>query len=472
MKILCSPSPRQFALLFSAILFLPAHSARAAVNEASFSASSALGGSGDSVQGARIQADGSIVLAANISVGILAEKASGEAKGRGMVIRLAPGGTKFLSAMRLGAEVRDVALDASGNIYVALGSEGAAKLDPTGSKVLWKKETGGLCARIDAAADGVCAALNYSRDDDSSTGSGNVTVFAPDGSQIGSFKGRHNTLDVAIDGASKTVVTIGWKQAKAWDGKKKEPVQISHLTGRGYDGAEKFHLYDWSVDKDAPDFINKPTNNMADTRGYRCSMGADGKLHAAFESAGGNHIFRYEPQLENGAWAEAKGKIPKADHYHAFHNSRAEHKTFIGRYEPGTGKYLAGQQFTARLSDGRANAVRMKDGAVAAAADSSTYISGGSAAGLPFTFAPPDTGSYNGGGFVLGLNPALDSRLFCVRFQVGAEIRALDVRNVGGKRVVVFGGVTSGGDEGFWKKNAVQADAPTKSGFFAVMAAD
>ncbi len=460
------------SLFVFALLFLAAPGTQAEVNEASFTVSSALGGSGDSVRGARIQADGTIVLAANISVGILAEKASGETNGKGLVIRLAPGGAKVLSAMRVGAEVRDVALDESDNIYVALGSEGAAKLDPAGSKVLWKKETGGVCARIDAAADGVCAALDYSRDDDSSTGSGNVSVFAPDGREIGSFKGRHNTLDVAVDGASKTVVTIGWKQAKAWDGKKKEPVQIAHLTGRGYDGAEKYHLYDWSVDKDAPNFLNKPTNNMADTRGYRCSMGADGKLHAVFESAGGNHIFRYEPQLDNGEWVEAKGKIPKADHYHAFHKSRAEHKTFVGRYEPGTGEYLAGQQFTARLSDGRANAARVKSGAVAAAADSSTYISGKSAAGLPAGFFPPDTGDYNGGGFVLGLNPALDSRLFCIRFQGGADIQALDVRSVGGKRVTVFGGVTSEGDVGFWKKNAIQAETPVNSGFFAVMAAD
>ncbi len=109
---------------------------------------------------------------------------------------------------------------------------------------------------------------------------------------------------------------------------------------------------------------------------------------------------------------------------------------------------------------------------MAAAADGATYVSGKSAAGLPPSFFPPDTGTYNGGGFVLGLNSALDSRLFCVRFQAGAEIRALDVRNVGGKKVMVFGGVTSEGDEGFWKKNAVQADAPANSGFFAVMAAD
>jgi hypothetical protein len=85
-------------------------------------------------------------------------------------------------------------------------------------------------------------------------------------------------------------------------------VQFAHLTGHGYDGAEKYHLYDWSADKEAPDFINKPTNNMADTRGYRVAVGADGTLVCAFEAAGGNHIFRYEPKLASGEWVAAKGK--------------------------------------------------------------------------------------------------------------------------------------------------------------------
>ena len=450
-----------------AIVLILAAATASAVTETNFTASSLLGGTNDSVRGARIQSDGSIVLAANVSAGPLLPAAGGPKSG--LIIRLAPGGTKVQVAMRVAAEVRDLALDAQDNLYVALGRDGLVKLTPSASRELWRKDTGGLCARLDAAADGTCAVLNYVNDNDTTPGAGTVLVMAADGRQLGTFKGRHNTIDVAVDGASETVVTIGWRQANAHDGKRREPVQIAHLTGRGYDGTEKYHLYDWSVDTNAPGFINKPSNNMADTRGYRVAMGADGKLYAAFECAGGNHIFRYEPRLVNGVWADAKAKKPKGDNYHAFHNSRAEHKTYVARFDPATGEFLRGQEFTARLPNGRANAVRVKNGTIAGGLDGAVYLGGTAASELPVSFAPPGTGEYKGGGFVLGLKPALDSRLFCLRLQAGAETHAVDARRVGGKTVIVCAGTTSAKPDPFWTKNAIQSEAPPKSGFFAVL---
>ena len=85
---------------------------------------------------------------------------------------------------------------------------------------------------------------------------------------------------------------------------------------------------------------------------------------------------------------------------------------------------------------------------------------------------PSGTGDYKGGGFLLGLKPSLAEREFCVRIQPGAETHAVDVRKVGGKTVVLFAGSTSSKAEPFWTKNAVQAEAPPKSGFFAVLTAD
>lgn len=457
-----------FGLIVAAVSAVPVPVA-AAVGEADVAASSQLGGSGDSVCGVRIQSDGVLVLAANLSTGPVVTQA-GKGDSKGIILRLSADGGKVLSALRVSGEVRDLAIDGKDNIYVAAGSAGAIKLDSAGAKVLWKKDTGGLCARIDAAADGRCAALRYDKDDESAPGAGVVYVLDPDGHEVSNFKGRPNTLDVAVDGVSQTVITIGWRQANAFDGKKKQPVQISHLIGRGYDGAEKYHLYDWSVNPDAPEFINKPENNMADTRGYRCAIGADGKLYCAFEAAGGNHIFRYEPRLDGGRWVAAQGKKPKGDSYHHFANSRAEHKSFFARFEPGTGNYLLGQEFTARLKNGRANAVRVKNGAIAGGPDGSVYLGGTSAADLPVTFAPPGTGDYKGGGFILGMPPQFDRRTFCIRLQAGAIVRAVDVRKVGERTILVCGGTTSGKQDGFWSKNALQEKAPPSSGFFCVLA--
>jgi hypothetical protein len=62
----------------------------------------------------------------------------------------------------------------------------------------------------------------------------------------------------------------------------------------------------------------------------------------------------------------------------------------------------------------------------------------------------------------------LDGRLFCVRLQAGAETHALDVRRIGGKTIVVCGGTTSAKPDPFWTQNALQSEAPPRSGFFAV----
>ena len=153
----------------------------------------------------------------------------------------------------------------------------------------------------------------------------------------------------------------GFRNAKAFDGKRTYPVQICYLFGYDYSGEKKWSAYDWSTDRDSDRFLNKPENNMADTRGYRCSIGRDGKLYAAFEAAGGNHCFRYSS-------VDIMKKVGMAggDAHHSFHNSRAEHKTVFVRMEPGTGEYLAGQQFCGRLPNGRANATRVKAGDIIA----------------------------------------------------------------------------------------------------------
>jgi hypothetical protein len=122
-------------------------------------------------------------------------------------------------------------------------------------------------------------------------------------------------------------------------------------------------------------------------------------------------------------------------------------------FDPATGVLRLVQEFTARLGNGKANAVRVKDGAVADG---------------PVTFAPPGTGDYAGGGFVLALAPGLDRREFCARVQAGADLLAVDARKVGDRTVLAFAGTTSGKDDPFWSRNAAQADGPPHTGFFCV----
>ena len=411
----------------------------------------------DAVVGARIQSDGTIVIAVNVGPG--GQKNFKIDKAGGAIVRLSADGSKVLSAATVAAEVKDLAIDAADNIYVAIGEAGVTKLSPKGDKTIWTQELG-TCERIDAADDGHTAAIADKQ----------IRILDPNGKKIGQAKGSGYTCDVAIDTKTKTVIFTGFRNAKAFDGKKTYPVQICYIHGLSYDGAKKWTNYDWSTDRNSDRFINKPTNNMADSRGDRCTIGRDGKLYVTFQVAGGNHIFRYSPTN-----ITEKVKLAGGDKYHQFHNSRAEHKCFFARYEPATGKLLAGQQFCGRLSSGRANYVATKTGEITADKAGRVYIVGQAASGLPLTMNP-DGDDYTGGGFILVMSPDLKTRLLVTRTAGGKGApHTVDVRTIKGKTHAVFGG--SGMMEGMFTKNAIQpkpADAgegkkDPKDAFFAVI---
>ncbi len=431
---------------------------------------SLVGRTGDSVVGVAIRSDGSLVLAANISDGPwFGNDDKGAEKPQGRVLRLSPDGKKLLASIPLPGLAADMAIDGKDNIYVAT-SAGAVKLDPGGNR-LWQFDLGGPCSRIDASTDGHCAALRYDNpQQDTLTGSGTIFVLDPQGKQVGRFAGHRNTCDVSIDGQSQTVVIIGWRQASAHDGTRRQPVQIAYVRGYWYSGEVKYTLYDWSTDTDAPQFINKPTNNMADTRGYRCSIGRDGLLYCAFECAGGNHIFRYHPQLVDGQWSPVGQLMPKADQYHSFHNSRAEHKALFACYEPGTGKLLRLQQFCGRLESGRANAARVKGGAVAADEKGNLLLGGTAPAGLPISLLPAETGDYTGGSYLLLMGNDFRNRLLCTRFQAGGTTHAIDARWIDGKMRILAGGTASSkAEDGFCSTSAIQPRGEPASGFFVLL---
>jgi hypothetical protein len=437
----------------------------------------------DRVRGTRIQSDGNIVLAANIGTTnpggvapILLNGASNSSSGA--IVRLSPNGKTVVSVTRIADQIEDVAIDANDNIYVAAWGDGVIKLNSAATEVVWTK-TPGKVLRIDATGSGYVAALVTSTNDPdaSDPGSGTIKVYDPDNSEPKSFSGKHNTLDVCIDESSKTVISIGWRQASVSG----TPVQIAYMRGSTYSGTEKYTAYDWSTDSTSDRFINKPENNMADTRGYRCSIGGDGKLYAAFEAAGGNHIFRYNPFD-----ISTKVEIVGGFRWHEFSNTKSEHKTFFGRYEPGTGQYLLGQQFLTRLSasKGRAgNTARVNRGAIVADANGRVYIGGSSASNLPLppydgyepeagetTFNPYPDG-YLGGAWFMIMSADFKTRLYVTRLATGGDTHAIDARILAGDRAsIVFAGRTKSFDETY-TQDALQSAAGggEQDGWFAVM---
>ncbi len=412
--------------------------------------SSYLGGADydNAIVGARIQSDGTIVLAANLGADVARRIGLPESNAddrHGCIVRLSADGTNALDLHVVAAELSDLAIDDKDNLYLAAGAEGLSKLSPDAAKFVWQKPLPN-CTRVDAAGDGHCVVLT----------DGNLKIFDNTGKEIGAADGSHFTCDVCIDGASKTVIYCGFRNAHAFDGKRNEPVQICYIRGLSYDGQRKWTDYEWSTDRESDRFLNKPENNMADSRADRCTIGRDGKLYVTFQVAGGNHLFRYSPKN-----IMQKVTIVGGDKHHEFYNSRAEHKCFFGRYEPATGEYLAGQQLCGRLSNNRSNAVVTKNGEITADRQGRVYLVGNAAYGLPLT-VNPDGNDYTGGGFVLVMSPDLKTRLLCTRTAGGKGApHAVDVRDVGGKSRAVY----AGGEmpTGMFTKRAVQPEPANAS---------
>ncbi len=446
--------------LLPALLLALATAIPAPADEFDFAASSYLGEAGfdDAVTGACIGADGTIVLAGNFGPAVR-ERIGAKGTGAGCVVRVSPDGTKLLSGVSVAEQLNDLAIDGDGNLYLAAGPEGLIKLSPDGAKVLWTATPGNI-TRVDAGQSGIAACIVERR----------IHIFDATGKPLGQASGGQYTCDVCVDSDSKTVIQTGFRNAHAFDGKKTYPVPICYIHGHAYDGTRRWTNYDWSTDRNSDRFLNKPTNNMADSRGDRCAIGRDGKLYVTFQVAGGNHVFRYHPRD-----IMRKVELAGGDHYHQFHNSRAEHKCFFARFEPATGDFLAGQQFCGRLSSGRANYAATKDGDIMADADGRVYIVGRAASGLPLNLNPTG-GDYTGGGFILVVSPDLKQRLLCTRTCDGrGGPHAVDVRTTGGQTRAVFAG--SGMTEGMYVTHAVQGKPgdtssgkeDPKDGFFAVI---
>ena len=448
---------RRFGALVAIVgllLFAPGTDAQ----QFTLKSSSFLGSDGDAVRGVRIQSDGTIVVAVNLAETAVAGTAitplTSGATARGCILRLGGDGRKILAAVRVAETISDVAVDGRDGIYIAGGASGLVKLSPQADRIERTRDIGAACTRVDASPDGYCVAV--------ASGKG-VVLIDPDGKELARGLARMNTSDVCIDGSSRTIVTVGFRNAHAHDGRRTEPVQICYALGIGYDGMQKWCNYDWSTDQASDRFINKPTNNMADTRGYRCVIGRDGSLYCGFEAAGGNHIFRCSPSN-----IMAKLKLVGGDQYFQFHASAAEHKSVLVKFDPATGQFIQGQQFCPRRDNGRAGNSRVKDGDIATDEEGRLLLAGYGDANLPLSLDPCPPGESKGGGFLLALSPDFAKRLLCIRLQGGGgSAHCVDARRIGDRLVVVYGG--SGAKTEMHTLHPLQAEVSGAVGFVVII---
>ena len=446
--------------------------ASAASAQYEVTSSSFFGGSGaDSLRAVVLLSDGAIVVAGDSSSdpeGASPLRLAGAGESGGILAFLTADGRGVVSSTRVPGAVWDLAVDAEDRLYVASGDAGLLVLSADGSEVLWRAEVGHV-HRV-SVAGGRVAALVPSEPGDAETsgGSGTVHVFDTSGTSIGSFAGHRNTLDIALDTEGDNVILVGWRQANASDGSATRPVQIAYLRSVALDGTARWTAYDWSTDTEAADFLNRPENNMADTRGYRVSVGPSGRVYAGFECAGGNHIFRYDPFD-----VSTRVNIVGGDRYHEFSNTRSEHKTFMGIYDADTGAYQTGQQLTGRLSSGAGNTVRVRSGEITTDESGRVYLAGTAASGLPLSFTPPDTGEYTGGAYLVVMSSDLSERLYVTRIDPGGSARQVAARSFEGQTTIALVGETSEeGDETYATMAFQETYGGAVDGFVTVFGAE
>ncbi|MCC5840922.1 MAG: hypothetical protein JJT96_12455, partial [Opitutales bacterium] len=418
------------------------------------SASSYLGyaGSDDEVFGLRVLSDGTIVLAAQIGDAqpqnpgapdpVMPTLLNGAtATSSGAILRLSSDGRTILSVTRISDELRDLEIDNDDNLYVAAGFAGLLKLNPTADTLLGVRQAGAFVKRVTTSASYVATLVpDNLASPQTSPGPGDITLYGTALNEIAAFRGIRNTLDIAIHEPSETVALVGWRQASApgqTEGGQIFPVQIAYMRGVDFSGDLKWEAYDWEINSNInggnefaaedvtvgdtvipqgfilttnPRYLNSTgqvighlpepdgravygfENNMADTRGYRITVGGDGYLYAAYEAAGGNHIFRRRG-LRDAALSNFREGTPQAggDFFNSFINTGAGHKTVINRYDPLTGEKVRGNQFNTLISISSgmsANTLRMTQGGLHVDAEGRLYFGAAAASGLPLPGNP------------------------------------------------------------------------------------
>ncbi len=273
----------------------------------------------------------------------------------GQIVRLSPSGREILSVTHLGNEINDMDVNRQTGTIAAVGDFGVAVLSADASQVLWTKNLGGPVERVAIANDGTVVTLNNKT----------VTVWSTNGQQIAqSTLVRSYVEDVAINPTTGAIYVTGFDNKRNVNNNN-NPVQVAFLNR--FDRNLNFQWQTWGYDGNT---LTDGQNDMADTRGYRVTMGRDGELYFLGEVAGGNSIFRW-----NGQDRSTPTQV-KYDAYNDPYNSGSPHQAYYARINQNTGEVLKGQLAFARLSNGKSNAFRVDEGTIAADEQGNIYIGG------------------------------------------------------------------------------------------------
>jgi len=316
----------------------------------------------------------------------------------GILVRLSPRAGRVMSVGRVQGPIGDMAVDDADGLFLTL-AYGTSHFSPF-FRCQWTARVGDEKARIATGPDGASAVLS----------NGSVTLLDKFGHKALAWKvPAHHVEDIAVDPVRKLIFVTGYNNRTGRvPGQRTNPVQVAFLYAYNADGKRVWRAYDWR----GQDLASRRL--MADTRGYRLAMGADGKLYLAGESAGGNTLWARQSQKLNATLPLARG-----DAFQSGHNTGANPITFVGRFDPETGRCEAGTLLLARLGNGKGNTIRPR--ALAADAQGVVYV-GGLSASHPPVSKRAFAGDFEGGGAFLSVFDHSFARLYATKLCAGTTL--------------------------------------------------
>lgn len=267
----------------------------------------------------------------------------------GAVVRLSADGSTVLSVLRIGSVVRDLDMNASGDLILC-GDMGVARLNVSATAVIWSAAPGNA-TRCAIGADGVVAVLAGAA----------VSLYDRNGALIDVWTVTGTTAsDLVVDSSRAQVIVGGYTQVDS-------TLQLPWVRAYAYNGSLRWRSYDVSA---APGL-------GADSRVERLAFGADGKLYVAGSINGGigASIFSRDPK---DITMPLGTRLVKSDTYSDSTNTGSVKIAWFGRFNPEDGALeLAQGLLTRRTSDNKGNSVSIR--AIAADERGRVFLAGDAA---------------------------------------------------------------------------------------------
>jgi len=438
-------------------------------------ASSLIGDGGtDASVGAAILTDGRLVMAVNTGLqdfgGVSASAVPGASvTDRGTLVYLSTDGGTVTAMRKVGGEVFDFSTDGNDNLYVALGAEGAVKVDPDADAVLWRVDDFEV-HRLDAGALGFCALLGDPGAYDFG-GLHRLRLLDPSGAELLDRSIGLRAEDVGVSEERETLVISGFNIGFVSGSE----FHLAFYQALAFNGSERYTGYNWTPEE----WVAQ--NPWEQTRSRTLSIGQDGNLHIVHVWTGKGYNCLARDPFDRAVQAPmlALDKYQNIESLRWGEEGDSKKKLLLASYAIGDGSLLRIIPFTNYASQGPGTTRVESPGAIDVDPDGRFHFVGSGASKLPVPPeyfadpADPETGAENAindgyaGGMFLGvMNADFSKRLYCGLIGRG-RFDAVATRRLNGETVAFTVGRYS--NNGFFRLNAIQPDlAGGQDGAFTV----